>query len=175
LVLAGVELKREAVHETADGRSLLVTHGDQFDTIIRCARWLALLGDHAYDFSLVLNDGFNAVRRRFGLPYWSLSAYLKRKVKKAASFISSFEQVLAREADVRGLDGVIAGHIHHAETKLIAGILYCNTGDWVESCTALTEDAHGRLEIVPWTCFAAEQAPVLGEPAEAAEPGYIAA
>jgi UDP-2,3-diacylglucosamine pyrophosphatase LpxH len=175
LILAGVELKRETVHETADGRSLLVTHGDQLDAIIRCARWLALIGDYAYDFALMLNDGLNAVRRRFGLPYWSLSAYLKRKMKKATAFISSFEQVLVREASMRGLDGVIAGHIHHAQTKLMAGVLYCNTGDWVESCTALIEDAHGRLEIMRWTRFADEQASLLWEPAGDAEPGYIAA
>jgi len=157
LLLGGVELKHEAIHETADGRALLVIHGDHFDSIVTYARWLAHLGDMAYAMALALNDVFNAVRRRLGLPYWSLSAYLKHKVKNAARFISDFEQALVREARRRGLDGVVAGHIHHAETKTIGGVLYCNDGDWVESCTALTEDARGRLEIVRWTRFAAEQ------------------
>ena len=155
--LAGVVVKHEAVHETADGRRLLVIHGDHFDGIVTYARWLAHLGDYAYGLALRLNDIFNAARRRLGLPYWSLSAYLKHKVKNAASFISNFEQALAREAKDRGFDGVVAGHIHHAETKFINGVLYCNDGDWVESCTALVEDARGHLEIVHWTSFAAEE------------------
>jgi UDP-2,3-diacylglucosamine pyrophosphatase LpxH len=155
--LAGVELRREAVHETADGRALWVVHGDHFDSVITYARWLARLGDKAYDFALVLNDWVAMVRRRLGLSYWSLSAYLKHKVKNAASFISDFEHTLAREARSRGLDGVVAGHIHHAQTKIIDGILYCNDGDWVESCTALTEDARGWLQIVHWTGFATDQ------------------
>ena len=157
LNLAGVELMHEAIHETADGRALLVVHGDHFDGIVTYARWLAHLGDKAYDFALVLNDWFNAVSRRLGLPYWSLSAYLKRKVKNAASFICNFEQALAREARTRGLDGVVAGHIHHAQIKFIDGVLYCNDGDWVESCTALTEDGRGHLEIVHWTRVATEE------------------
>ena len=174
LVLAGVELKREAIHETADGRGLLVIHGDHFDAIVTCARWLALLGDRAYTLALVLNDVYNHFRRRLDLPYWSLSAYLKQKVKNAVSYISSFEQALAREAKTRGLDGVVCGHIHHAETKLIDGILYCNDGDWVESCTALTEDARGRLEIVRWTEVAADHELVLREQPYV-PPGYLAA
>jgi UDP-2,3-diacylglucosamine pyrophosphatase LpxH len=175
LTFAGVELKREAVHETADGRALLVIHGDHFDAVVTCARWLALLGDRAYTLALVLNDVFNAARRRLGLPYWSLSAYLKRKVKNAASYISSFEHALAREALNRGLDGVVAGHIHHAETKTIDGILYCNDGDWIESCTALTEDARGRLEIVHWTRFAAEEEFVSKEERTHVPPSTVAA
>jgi UDP-2,3-diacylglucosamine pyrophosphatase LpxH len=174
LVFAGVELKREAIHQTADGQALLVIHGDHFDAIITCARWLALLGDRAYTLALVLNDAFNCARRRFGLPYWSLSAYLKRKVKNAVSYISSFEHVLAREAKNRGLDGVVCGHIHHAETKMIDGILYCNDGDWVESCTALVEDARGRLEIVEWTKVATEHELVSREMTHV-PPDYVAA
>ena len=173
--LAGVELRHEAIHETIDGRALLVVHGDHFDGIVTYARWLAHLGDRAYDLALVLNDMLNAVRRRLGLPYWSLSAYLKRKVKNAASFISNFEQALAREARNRGLDGVVAGHIHHAETKHIDGVLYCNDGDWVESCTALTEDARGRLEIVRWTRFAADEQLVCGGVPAHVAPACVAA
>ncbi len=150
LSLAGVELKSEAVHKTADGRQMLVIHGDQFDGVIAYAKWLAYLGDRAYEFALSLNTVFNAARKVLGMPYWSLSAYLKLKVKNAAMFIGNFEVALAREAKSRGFDGVVCGHIHHAEVKEVAGILYCNDGDWVESCTALTEDAIGRLRIVTW-------------------------
>ena len=172
LSLAGVELKHEAVHETADGLSLLVIHGDHFDGVVTYARWLAHLGDCAYALALVLNDAFNAVRRRLGLPYWSLSAYLKHKVKNAASFISDFERALARESKARGFDGVVAGHIHHAETKFIDGVLYCNDGDWVESCSALVEDARGRLKIVRWTSFAAEEARIGNEALGPVRPAY---
>jgi UDP-2,3-diacylglucosamine pyrophosphatase LpxH len=149
--LAGVELALEAVHMMADGRRLLVTHGDQFDGIMALAPWLAHIGDRAYTLALVLNELFNAGRRLLGLPYWSLSAYLKHKVKNAAKFIADFEKTIARAAHARGLDGVVCGHIHHAQIKLIDGTLYCNDGDWVESCSAMTEDVRGRLEIVRWT------------------------
>ncbi len=175
VTLAGVELAGEAVHQTADGRRLLVTHGDHFDGIVRYARWLAKLGDGAYHLALHLNDGFNAVRRRLGLPYWSLSAYLKGKVKDAASFIANFEEAVAREARERGLDGVVCGHIHRAEIRHIDGILYCNDGDWVESCTAMTEDARGRLEIVHWNRFARELDSLSMEADGHAAPSPIAA
>lgn len=150
LDLAGVELRQEDIHRTADGRQLLVIHGDQFDGIVAHAKWLAHLGDYAYRLALAANTVLYAARRRFGLPYWSLSAYLKTHVKKAAGFIGGFEQALVREARERGMDGVVCGHIHHAEMKTIDGILYCNDGDWVESCTALTEDMRGRLHIIHW-------------------------
>jgi UDP-2,3-diacylglucosamine pyrophosphatase LpxH len=172
--LAGVELRFEAIHETADGRALLVVHGDHFDAVVTYARWLAHLGDRAYTLALILNDVLNAVRRRLGLPYWSLSAYLKYKVKNAASFISDFENALAREARTRNMDGVVAGHIHHAQTKWIDGVLYCNSGDWVESCTALTEDAQGRMEIVRWTGSATEILVSEDAPADV-PPSYVAA
>ena len=155
--IAGVELHYEIIHETADGRKLLVLHGDHFDGVVRHAKWLAHLGDWAYTAALVLNTSFNWGRRQLALPYWSLSAYLKHRVKNAVEFIASFEQAVAREARERGLDGVVCGHIHHAEMKTIGGVLYCNDGDWVESCTALTEDARGILEIVRWTRFAHEE------------------
>jgi UDP-2,3-diacylglucosamine pyrophosphatase LpxH len=151
---AGVELRYETIHETADGQKLLVLHGDHFDGVVRHAKWLAHFGDWAYTLALVLNGAFNWARRLLGLPYWSLSAFLKHKVKNAVEFISNFEQAVAREAKERGMDGVVCGHIHHAEMKRIGGVLYCNDGDWVESCTALTEDARGVLEIIRWTEFA---------------------
>ena len=157
VMLAGVELMPEAIHRTADGRELLVVHGDAFDGIVTYARWLALLGDRAYAAALWLNDVLNIARRRLGLPYWSLSAFLKHKVKNAAGFITDFENAVARAAQLRGADGVVCGYIHHAPIKTINGLLYCNDGDWVESCTALTEDARGRVEIVEWTSFAYER------------------
>jgi UDP-2,3-diacylglucosamine pyrophosphatase LpxH len=150
-LFGGIAVKSEAIHEMRDGRRLLVMHGDQFDGVVRYAKWLAILGDVAYQAALGLNYWFNRIRRRLGYPYWSLSAYLKHKVKNAVQFIDDFEAVVAREAAQRGVDGVVCGHIHKAEMKEIDGILYCNDGDWVESCTALVETLDGRLEILHWS------------------------
>jgi UDP-2,3-diacylglucosamine pyrophosphatase LpxH len=148
LQLNNIMITREAVHRTADGRLLLVVHGDEFDGITRCHRWVALTGDVGYDALLVLNRWFNRARRSLGLPYWSLSAFVKGRVKRAVSFITAFETALAHEASRRDLHGVVCGHIHRAEIRDIGGILYCNTGDWVESCTALVERMDGRLELL---------------------------
>ncbi len=150
LEIAGISLLPEAVHEAADGRRFLVIHGDQFDGVIRYAKFLAYLGDWAYDTALYLNRIFNAARRRLGYPYWSLSQWLKRQVKGAVKAIDRFEGALAGEAKRRGLQGVICGHIHHAEMRPVNGVLYMNTGDWVESCTALVEHAVGGFELVDW-------------------------
>lgn len=147
----GVAVVDEAVHEMADGRQFLVIHGDAFDGVVRYAKWLAILGDQAYTVLLAANSWLNIVRRRLGYPYWSLSAFLKHKVKNAVEYISSFEVAVAAEARRRNVAGVICGHIHHAEIREIDGILYCNDGDWVESCTALVEHADGRLEVLRWT------------------------
>ena len=146
-----IEVVNQAEHIGVDGRHYLVTHGDLFDGITRLAPWLAFLGDKLYDFVLNLNSQFNAVRRRLRLGYWSLSKYLKYKVKKAADFLFQFEQNLATYCKKRGYDGVICGHIHHAEIKEIDGVVYMNDGDWVESMTALVEHHDGRWEIVTWT------------------------
>jgi UDP-2,3-diacylglucosamine pyrophosphatase LpxH len=154
----GVAVANETVHEMADGRKFLVIHGDQFDGVTMHAKWLALLGDWAYDQALLLNAGFNYVRRKLGFPYWSLSAYLKHKVKNAVNFISDFEHAVSEEARRRGVDGVICGHIHKAEMRRIGEVLYCNDGDWVESCTALVEDKNGKLEIVHWAAQRAMEA-----------------
>jgi UDP-2,3-diacylglucosamine pyrophosphatase LpxH len=148
--LAGVRLQKEAVHEAADGRRFLVLHGDEFDSVVRYAKTIAHLGDWAYDCALVLNRAFNAARRRLGYPYWSLSQWLKRQVKEAVKAIDRFETALAQEARRRGLDGVVCGHIHHAEMRQVGGVLYMNDGDWVESCTALVEHADGRFELLDW-------------------------
>ena len=150
LEIAGVKLLREAVHEGADGRRFLVIHGDEFDGVIRYAKFIAYLGDWAYDTALVLNRWFNLARRKFGYPYWSLSQWLKRQVKEAVKAIDRFESALAGEAKRRGLDGVICGHIHHAEMRMVNGVMYMNDGDWVESCTALVEHADGRFELLDW-------------------------
>jgi UDP-2,3-diacylglucosamine pyrophosphatase LpxH len=150
LELQGVKLVREAVHEAADGRRYLIIHGDEFDGVIRYAKVLAHLGDWAYDWALTLNRWFNAARRRLGYPYWSLSQWLKRQVKEAVKAIDRFEVALAGEAKRRGLDGVVCGHIHHAEMRLVQGVMYMNDGDWVESCTALVEHADGRFELIDW-------------------------
>jgi UDP-2,3-diacylglucosamine pyrophosphatase LpxH len=146
----GVELATEAAHQTADGRRLLVIHGDKFDGVVLYARWLAFLGDQAYTLLLRANILVNAVRKRMGLPYWSLSAYLKKRVKNAVQFVCNFEQALAHEATSRGFDGVVCGHIHCAEIRRIGEITYFNDGDWVESCTALVEDHQGAMSIVDW-------------------------
>lgn len=148
--VAGIDIMREAVHETADGRKLLVVHGDQFDAVIVCAKWLALLGDWAYGLALELNELCHGLRRRLGLDYWSLAAFLKQKVKNAVEYIGRFESALADEVRARGLDGVVCGHIHHAAARHVGNVLYFNDGDWVESCTALVEDRRGKLEILHW-------------------------
>jgi len=150
LEVAGVKLVREAEHLAADGRRYLVMHGDEFDGVIRYAKFLAYLGDWAYDTALVLNRWFNLARRRLGYPYWSLSQWLKRQVKEAVKAIDRFETALAGEARRRGLDGVICGHIHHAEMRMVQGVLYMNDGDWVESCTALVEHHDGAFELLDW-------------------------
>jgi UDP-2,3-diacylglucosamine pyrophosphatase LpxH len=150
LTFGDVRVEEEWIHETPDGKKLLVIHGDQFDGIVRYAKWLAILGDWAYTVALRINTTFNWARRKLGLNYWSLSAYLKHKVKNAVQFIADFEDAVAGEARRRGVDGVVCGHIHHPEIRDIDGILYCNDGDWVESCTALVEDFDGRLRIVHW-------------------------
>jgi len=163
----GIEVVHEAVHVTADGRRLWVLHGDAFDGVIQCARWLAHLGDTLYEFTLRLNRHVNRARVWFGLPYWSLSQYLKHKVKRALNYVTSFEQAVAHEARRRGHQGVICGHIHRAEMREIDGVLYCNDGDWVESRTALVEHHDGRLELVYWDGSMQVEPPTaaMGEPA----------
>jgi UDP-2,3-diacylglucosamine pyrophosphatase LpxH len=146
----GIEVAHEAVHVTAQGKALWVIHGDYFDAVVQCARWLAYLGDTLYEFTLKLNRYLNQLRGRLGLPYWSLSAYLKHKVKKALDYVVDFERAVAHEARRRGHQGVVCGHIHRAGMRDIDGVLYCNDGDWVESRTALVEHYDGELELVQW-------------------------
>jgi UDP-2,3-diacylglucosamine pyrophosphatase LpxH len=150
LNLGGVELAQQAIHVTADGRKVLVLHGDEFDGVVLYARWLAFLGDSAYTLLLKANRLLNWIRRKRGLPYWSLSSHLKKKVKNAVQFISSFEDAVAHAAHERGANGVVCGHIHSAEIRQIGDVTYYNDGDWVESCTALVEHPEGRMEIINW-------------------------
>ena len=154
----GVEVMDRVVHETADGRRFLVLHGDQFDIVVTHARWLALLGDWAYEVALFSNYWFNRARRALGFTYWSFSAWAKLKVKDAVSFIGAFETALADEARKQGCQGVVCGHIHHAAIRDIGGITYVNTGDFIESCTAVAEDDNGRLRIIHWQRTGADQA-----------------
>ena len=150
LAFGDVTVAAEAIHETADGRRLLILHGDQFDGVVLYAKWLAFLGDSAYELLLRSNAIVNNLRRRFGLPYWSLAAHMKKRVKNAVQFISRFEEVVAHAAAERRVDGVVCGHIHSAEIRKFGDITYYNDGDWVESCTALVEHADGTMEIIDW-------------------------
>lgn len=146
-----IQIVNQIEHHGADGKRYLVVHGDLFDGITRLAPWIGFLGDQAYDILITLNTKYNWWRHKLGFGYWSLSKYLKVKVKKAVDFIFQFETNLATYCKKRGFDGVICGHIHHAEIKEINGVMYMNDGDWVESCTALVEHHDGRWEIIHWT------------------------
>lgn len=150
LNFGGIEIRRAAFHDTADGRRLMVLHGDEFDAVMLSHRWLAFVGDAAYELMMRLNHGVNLARRLLGLPYWSLSKVAKHKVKNAVEFIGRYEEVVARAAASRKVDGVVCGHIHTAEHRMIDGIEYWNDGDWVEGCNALVEHADGRMEILHW-------------------------
>ncbi|UJF25118.1 UDP-2,3-diacylglucosamine diphosphatase [Suttonella sp. R2A3] len=157
LDFGGVEIRQQSEHTTADGKRLLIMHGDEFDGVMQYAKWLAHLGDTLYQLALSLNTLLNKIRRYLGKPYWSLSQYLKYKVKNAVNFISEFERLLAGEAKKRDFDGVVCGHIHHAEMRTIEGIEYYNCGDWVESVTALVEHSDGRMEIIYWADVVAKR------------------
>lgn len=150
LNMGNIKIVNEAIHETADGRKLMITHGDMFDVVTRYHRWVAFAGDRAYNTLIKANAGYNKLRKRMGMPYWSLANYAKQKVKGAINFITEFEESVAYECRYRGLDGVVCGHIHNAEIRDIDGVMYYNTGDWVESCTAIVENYDGTMGIVRW-------------------------
>ena len=150
LNFGGIQVRHDDVHVTADGKKLWVTHGDLYDNIMQYARWIAFIGDRAYTFALWLNRAFNRIRLKLNYPYWSLSQYLKHKVKAAVSCITAFEDLLIREAKIKQCDGVVCGHIHKAELRIIDHITYANDGDWVESMTALIENHDGSLQIIDW-------------------------
>lgn len=165
LSFGGVEIRRAAFHVTADGRRLMVLHGDEFDAVMLAHRWLAVVGDALYHLLMGANRSINAVRRRLGLPYWSLSKVAKHKVKNAVEFISQFEAVVARAAGERGVDGVVCGHIHTAEMREFTHndrpIAYYNDGDWVEGCTALVEHFDGQMELLNWPQEMAKREPAV--------------
>jgi UDP-2,3-diacylglucosamine pyrophosphatase LpxH len=140
-------IRRKYVHAMADGREFLVMHGDEFDTAVKCSRWLARFGAVAYEFMMRINRGVNACRRAFGLDYWSLASYVKLRLGNAVRYVRAFETAAAQAARSRNLCGIICGHIHRASVRDIEGVLYCNDGDWVESCTALVESPGGQLSL----------------------------
>ena len=154
-----IEIVRDAIHERLDGRRYLVMHGDEFDVVVRYARWLAFLGDRSYELALWANRPFNLMRRTLGLGYWSLSGYLKNRVKSAVSFVGQFEAALAGVASSRGATGLICGHIHHAADRMIGGVHYMNCGDWVESCTWIAETETGEMAVHHWHPSPAAAAP----------------
>lgn len=146
-----IEIERSTVHVTATGQRYLVTHGDEYDVVINRARWLALLGDRAYAFALTFNRPLNWVRRQFGKEYWSISAYLKHRVKACVGRAGKFESSLIAAAERNQAAGVICGHIHHAASRQVGNVHYVNLGDWVESCTAVVETTSGQLELIDWS------------------------
>jgi UDP-2,3-diacylglucosamine pyrophosphatase LpxH len=157
LRFGNVEIRQEAIHTAENGRRYLVMHGDKFDSVVTCSRLTAVIGDYAYEGLLHTNRVVNFIRRKMGFPYWSLAAYLKTRVKNAVKYISSFEHAVSLEAKKRNVDGLICGHIHRAELTRLNGVQYCNTGDWVENCTALAERHDGELELIHWANFLSQQ------------------
>jgi len=170
LNFGGVEIRRAAFHRTADGRRLMVLHGDEFDAVMLAHRWLAFVGDALYHVMMDLSSWVNRIRGALGMPYWSLSKAAKHKVKNAVEFIGKYEEVVARAAGERGVDGVVCGHIHTAEFRTFEhngrAIEYWNDGDWVEGCNALVEHHDGRMEILHWPDEIKRRAadPVSSEP-----------
>ena len=150
-----IAIAKDFVHTTADGRRILVIHGHELDTVVQNARWLAFAGDVGYQILLSFNPLINFVRRRFGLGYWSLSAYAKKRVKDAVNFIGQFESAIVRYAERYGVDAVLCGHIHSSGIRQIGRVTYYNCGDWVESCSALVENFDGTIELMHFNPFEA--------------------
>lgn len=148
-----IAIQDHAIHTTADGRRILVIHGHELDTVVQNARWLAFAGDVGYQFLLSLNPLINFVRRRFGLGYWSLSAYAKKRVKDAVQFIGEYEKAVVRYAERYAVDAVLCGHIHNASVRSIGGVTYYNCGDWVETCSAIVEQHDGTIELLHFPQF----------------------
>jgi UDP-2,3-diacylglucosamine pyrophosphatase LpxH len=151
MVFGNLEIHEEYEHVTADGRRIRVLHGDKYDAFMKCSRLGRMLGSFGYDFLIFLHRLHDALRHLFGFPYWSLASFIKFRVKNAVKHMHKFERVVAEDAQKLGVDGVVCGHIHHAEIRDIGGILYCNDGDWMENCTALVERHDGSLELLHWS------------------------
>lgn len=167
--LLNIDIEREVIHTTSQGRRLLLVHGDQFDHVVRCSKFNHWLGDQSYNFLLCLNRWSNLFRRWLKLPYWSMAYYIKNRVKNARAAIESFEQAAVQECMDCDVDGIVCGHIHQPEMRYISGKLYCNDGDWIESCTALVEHLSGELELLHWGDI---QQAVRCHPAANDEEGY---
>ncbi len=157
----GIELRRETVHKTVTGKRLLILHGDVFDEAVRNYRFLETLGRHLYQLIMTISCNFNRVRKRLGYGYWSFANFIKYRFKEAVRFIENFEKTAAGHAARLGFDGIVCGHIHHPNNLTLSGVKYLNTGDWVEHCTALTEDVNGHLEIVEWLKFREQVLPPI--------------
>jgi len=151
LDFGAVRIRNRRIHQTADGRRFLVTHGDQFDGMVQCSRWASAVGSVAYDGIIAANRWLHIVRRTFGFPYWSLASFLKQRVKNAETYVRRYDAAVLREAREQEVDGIICGHIHRAGVQSDEGLLYCNTGDLVESCTALVEHHDGAMELLHWS------------------------
>ena len=151
LMLGNVFIKEREIHTTADNKKFLVLHGDQFDGVVKYQKWLSKLGSVAYDYLLLISAFISHIRNKFNLPHWSLSNFLKYKVKNAVSYISSYEKAVSHTAEKEGVDGIVCGHIHHAEISMINEVKYMNCGDWVESCTALVETHDGEIQLIRWS------------------------
>jgi UDP-2,3-diacylglucosamine pyrophosphatase LpxH len=144
-----VDIVAEHVHVTAAGQRLLLVHGDEYDQVTTCHRWLSVLGDVSYTALVDLNRALSWTRRKLGVSgHWSLADFAKRNVLKAVAYIGDFETAAAHTAVQRGMDGIVCGHIHTPVMKQINGIVYYNCGDWVDNCTAIVEHLDGRMELV---------------------------
>ncbi|HYA84707.1 MAG TPA: UDP-2,3-diacylglucosamine diphosphatase [Candidatus Bathyarchaeia archaeon] len=143
-----IEIHQEYLHTLANGKTVLCIHGDYYDVVMKYHKWLAFVGDIGYSILLWLNRHFNYLRKLLRMRYWSISQYIKYKVKSAVSFIGHFEQNVISECKDRGVDCILCGHIHHAEMKQYGDILYLNTGDTVESCTAIVETYNNELVLL---------------------------
>lgn len=161
--LGPVEIEAQCVHTTADGRRLLILHGDEFDAVIRSSRLAATAGSLAYGALLGLNRFVHGCRSVLGKPYWSLAQNVKMRLGRAVRYVENFQRACLDAAHENDVDGVVCGHIHKAALLERGGLVYCNDGDWVESCTALTEDDTGRLELVAWPQLASDEAPARAE------------
>lgn len=150
-VFGNISIEQQALHTTVKGKELLVMHGDEFDSVVKCNRLVSMFGSWAYDMLLMANGLVDGIRRYFGMGYWSLAGSIKHKVRNAVNYINEFEEAVALAAEKNGVDGLVCGHIHHHGIRRINDLLYCNCGDWVENCTALVERQDGELELIRWT------------------------
>lgn len=149
--IGNIHVANDFLFTSIIGKKYLVTHGDLYDAVVLYHEWVAKFGDTLYNLLVVINTAYNKIRSKFDLEYWSLSGFLKSKVKGALEFMCAFENLVTKEAKSRNLDGVICGHIHHPLMKYVNDIEYWNDGDWTESCSAIVEHMDGVMEIIYYT------------------------